>query len=498
MAKIRTELKHLFLVSAVLIFIISGCSRTEEKSMRKVVDVGFGSELEAKLEPLIQKVIEAYALPGMAIGVITENKTAYARGFGYKNINTREPITATTLFHMASISKPFVATAIMQLIEQGKIDLSAFVTTYLPYFKLADERYKEITIQQMLSHVSGMPDVMDYEWDNPVYDEGALERYVRSLTDRKMRFDPGTKFAYSNMAFECLGDVIGKVSGMSFADYEKKHILDPAGMKESTFLKPEHLPENWAAGHLKSLISVAWDGYPYNRMHGPSSTLHSNAIEMCHWAITNINRGTFKGNKILESSSYDVLWKPWFETGRGDSRNAAVGLSWFLGEYRGEKSVSHGGGDKGFNTYLTILPEKAMAVVVLCNYIPAPVYYVTTAALDVCLGFQPEEFKPPAGVPVGRTLAEKGVEAAVAEWTSIKKERAKEYNVSERQLYFFMNSILELDRVKEAKKLALFYLNVLPEQDIQRIIKMARSYLKRNPENKAAPAMLEILEEFQE
>jgi CubicO group peptidase (beta-lactamase class C family) len=392
---------------------------------------------------------------------------------------------------MASISKPFVATAIMQLVEQGKIDLEAPVTTYLPYFKLDDERYNDITIQQMLSHVSGMPDVMDYEWDNPVYDEGALERYVRSLTDRKMRFDPGQKFAYSNMAFECLGDVIGKVSGMSFADYEKKHILSPAGMKESTFLKPEYLPENWAAGHIGSLRTVAWDGYPYNRMHGPSSTLHSNAIEMCNWAITNINRGSFQGKQILKSSSYDVLWKSWFKTG-GDKSLDSVGLSWFLREYRGEKSVGHGGGDMGFNTYLVILPEKSMAAVVLCNFIPAPVGYVTNAALDTLLGFEPESFAPQAIIPVGKTLADKGVDAAVAQWNSLKDEQPPEYEVNHRQLYFLMRSILELDRVEDAKKLALFCLEILPEPDIKNVIGVVKSHLKRNPDSKAGPAVMEI------
>ncbi|MFC2166129.1 serine hydrolase domain-containing protein, partial [Acidobacteriota bacterium] len=230
----------LFLLAAwAVIFVSFNCTQPEEQSGGDIIESTLGSEIEAKLEPIIKNVIETYDLPGLAIGIVNENKIVYARGFGYKHIETRKPITATTLFHMASISKPFVATAVMQLVEQGKIDLEAPVTKYLPYFKLDDERYKDITIQQMLSHVSGMPDVLDYEWDNPVYDEEALERYVRSLTDRKMRFDPGQKFAYSNMAFESLGDVIGKVSGMSFADYEKKHILNPAGMKKSTFLKPE-------------------------------------------------------------------------------------------------------------------------------------------------------------------------------------------------------------------------------------------------------------------
>ena len=302
----KNIIRFLTLLTAAALVI--SCGYKSENSSEDILQSETGAQLDTKLTPFIEEVMQTYDLPGFAIGVVKDNEVVYARGFGYKNIDTKEPVTTTTLFHMASISKPFVATAIMQLVEQGKIDLEAPFTTYLPYFKLDDERYTDITIQQMLSHVSGMPDVEDYEWDNPQYDEGALERYVRSLTDKKMRFDPGKRHAYSNMAFECLGDVIANVSGMSFADYEKKYILDPAGMKESTFLKPEHLPENWASGHLRTIRTVAWEGYPYNRRHGPSSTLHSNALEMCNWAIINMKRGAHAGQKILEPSSYDLLW----------------------------------------------------------------------------------------------------------------------------------------------------------------------------------------------
>jgi len=248
-----------------------------------------------------------------------------------------------------------------------------------------------------------MPDVEDYEWDNPVYDDKALERYVRSLSLKKMLSTPGEKFAYSNMAFECLGDVIAKVSEMSFADYEKKYLLNPSGMKESTFLKPEYLPENWASPHLRIVETFVWDGYPYNRMHGPSSTLHSNVLDMCNWAITNLSRGSFKGQQILNSTSYDILWKPWAEIGEGQQ----VALSWFLGEYRGEKTIQHGGGDTGFSTYLIMLPEKLAAVVILCNYNPGPVKKIAHSALDIILGHKPGHIPPYANIMVCKTLEDR-------------------------------------------------------------------------------------------
>jgi len=427
-----------------------------------IVEGETGQHLDDHLSPFIQNVMRSHELPGLAVGVVVDNEVVYARGFGVKSIEAQEPNSMTALFHMASISKPFVATAMMQLVEQGRVQLDAPVVAYIPYFKVDDDRYRDITVQQMLSHVSGMPDVTDYEWDTPQYDEGALERYVRSLSSEKLISEPGEKFAYSNMAFECLGDVIAKVSGLSFDDYVKRCILDPAGMTESSFLKPEHLPANWAAPHVRVLTSLAWEGYPYNRMHGPSSTLHSNALEMCHWAITNLNRGNFRGRRILNPSSYDLLWKPWAQVREGRQ----VGLSWFLEEYRGEKMVEHGGGDVGFNTYFMMLPDKQAAVVVLCNLIPAPVEAIAHSALDILLGYEPGPVLPYASLGVCKTLGEEGLDAAAAQWNSLKFNHPDEYDFGLSQFDNLYNAV-SLDRVQDAESIACLCARVLPVSDLK-------------------------------
>ena len=219
--------KNFVLVSLIILFALTFSNVTAQES---------SSQIEEKIDPLIQDVMKSYDLPGLAIAIVKDNKIVYAKAFGVKNLKTKEPITTKSLFHMASVSKPFSATAIMQLVEQGKVKLDEPVVKYLPYFKINDDRYKAITISQMLSHISGMPDVRDYEWDKPVYDDGAAERYVRSLTDKELIDAPGETLSYSNMAFEVLGDLIAKVSGMSFEDYVEKNILDPLDMKESTVI----------------------------------------------------------------------------------------------------------------------------------------------------------------------------------------------------------------------------------------------------------------------
>lgn len=471
----------------------SASTEVQEKTAGDIIKGDLGAEIQANLEPIVNETIEAHDLPGLAVGIVKDKEIVYARGFGFKNIDTREPITATTIFHMASISKPFVATAVMQLVEKEKIDLNAAIIDYLPYFKLKGERYKGITIQQMLSHTSGMPDVQDYEWDKPQYDPGALERFVRSLSREAMKSDPDERFSYSNMAFECLGDLIAKVSGMSFADYEKKHVLNPSGMKKSTFLKPKGLPEGWASPHLRTVKTLAWEGYPYNRKHGPSSTLHSNVLEMCSWAVINMNRGILGKQKILDPSSYEELWAPKALTGaRG--MNKSVGLSWFIGERSGEKTISHGGGDIGFNTSFVMMPEKEIAVVVLCNFSPAPASELSSAALDIVLGLKPQELKPPASVPVLRTLADKGVEAAIEKWNILKRDFPEKYDFQEQHFINPAGMAITLDRVEDAENLAKLCLALLSEPSLNFSTRYIDSYLNTHPENKAAAAMREIME----
>jgi CubicO group peptidase (beta-lactamase class C family) len=344
-----------------------------------------------ELQPLIEDFVHRQQIPGFAIGVIQDDQLVYAHGFGVKNlVDNHDPVTPRSLFHMASITKTFVATSIMQLVEAGKINLDTPVVRYLPYFRIADDRYQTITVRQMVTHTSGMPDVEDYEWDKAQYDDGALERYVRSLSNQKLIFAPGTDFRYSNMAFEVLGDLIAKVSGESFDDYVQNHILTPLKMRDSTLLIKKTDPKLMTWGHERDKDGHVFPSkvYPYNRMHSPSSDLHSNVEDMARWALVNLNHGELDDRRILKEQTYDVLWKP--ERKLSDGR--AVGISWFLSEYRGQTTVSHGGGDIGYSTFLILLPEKKIAVVLManCDWLGKGRDQIADAALDVALGLKPQ------------------------------------------------------------------------------------------------------------
>jgi CubicO group peptidase (beta-lactamase class C family) len=334
---------------------------------------------EKHLDTLIEKGMGEYQVPGLAVGIVLDGKLAYARGFGQVTLGQPGGVTPDTLFHMASVTKPFVATAIMQLVEEGKIALDDPAAKYLPYFRMDDSRYQAITIRQLLSHTSGMPDVKDYEWNRPQDDEGALERYVRSLKGEKLLWVPGTRFAYSNIGFEILGDVVAKVSGLSFEDYVERQILKPVGMSSSTLRLKRADAKRVANGYTKGtstrpgaspLVPVA--AYPYNRPHNPSSGLLSSVNDMARWAMVNLNRGELDGKRILKCSTYVLMWQPSAEVefchgGPCRKPGSSVGLSWFLEEKDGRLIVSHGGGDDGFISAFILVPSRKFAFVMMTN-----------------------------------------------------------------------------------------------------------------------------------
>jgi len=162
-----------------------------------------------------------------------------------------------------------------------------------------------------------------------------------------------------------------------------------------------------------------------------------------------MNRGVFDTERILADSSYNMLWKPWFKTGEESS----VGLSWFLDEYRGVKTIGHAGGDTGFSTNLLMLPEKSIAVVVLCNLNSSPIFRITNAALDILLGDEPEPYQIPAILQVSKELEQTGVEAAQEMWQFLKSKDSGEYNFRE-HLFTGLHNSMAMKRESEAAMLA--------------------------------------------
>jgi CubicO group peptidase (beta-lactamase class C family) len=248
---------------------------------------------------------------------------------------------------------------------------------YLPYFSMQGSGAERITIRQLLTHTAGTGDTADFGWTTPEYDDGAVERYVRSLSSVPLDFAPGSDWRYSNRGFDVLADAIAKADGQPFETVVQRRILTPLGMRRSTVLMTDVDTTRMAVGHRRDGSQVGY--YPYNRRHAGSSTLHSTLDDMLRWTAANLGRGVLDQRRILPASAFEELWRPYRDiraTVAADTRKAgyefpydslAIGLSWFLPGLDGRQLVYHSGSDPGFASTVLLSPSEQIGVVVLIN-----------------------------------------------------------------------------------------------------------------------------------
>ncbi len=351
---------------------------------------GFRERVENGLWPRVEAFLDSYETAGLALAVVSDEEVV-ARGYGVRDVRTGAPVTPQTMFHLASVSKPFVATAIVSLsveTENGRavLDLNAPITDWVPEFSLADGRADEVTARTLLSHTSGLPDVTDYGWHEPQRGDDALSELARSLSHWRLQSEPGATFSYSNAGFEMLGLLLSRVMDTTFEDAMRQRILLPLGMQASTFLRadvPEHLA---SSPHVGMPLTVLDGAYPYTRRHAPSSTLHSNLDELGRWMVAHFDPVSPGADEThdwarLDLELVDRMRRPVVPVGRPPWEESQA-LGWAVGSYRGEVVLSHSGADPGFGAKLVLVPARRTGVVVLANSNTVPTGSIAAAALD--------------------------------------------------------------------------------------------------------------------
>jgi CubicO group peptidase (beta-lactamase class C family) len=418
----------------------------------------------AKLDAVLEEIISRWGVPGLGVGIVQDSEIVYARCFGVQSLDTRAPVTQDSIFCVASIAKCFVASAVMQLVERGKVDLDAPLAGYLPYFRLDDDRYREMTIRQMLSHTAGMPDMEESEYDelvsHPEADTGAAERYVRNLSHMKMAAAPGERFFYSNIAYNVLGDLIAKISGQTFEDYMREHILRPAGMPESTFFYPEVPQDRLAVPHLRTPKMIVNPSYPYHRADAPASFLHTTVVDMCHWGIACLNGGVYDGQRFLSPASCDLMWTPVVDRG-SPPLYESHGLGWVLGHFEGLKTVAHGGGGFGWADFFLLLPEVNQAFVIMSNEESSARSRFIRAVLNAMLGREPEVGKVSWMIPINQALQEGGIQAVYACYAQIKD--SPEYFFDEYELVSLVYQLMSVKKFDLAIEVLKWNLQAFPQ-----------------------------------
>ncbi len=410
--------------------------------------VPLGVSVEDGLWPLVEAFLDVHAAAGVAVAVVRDHEVV-VRGFGVRDVETGEPVTPETMFHLASVSKPFVATAVVALATArndaaAALDLDAPIIDWVPEFTLADGRAREVTARGLLSHTSGLPDVADFGWHDPQLHDDALGEFARSLAGWRLKSEPGSAFSYSNAGYELLGLLLSRVTGTTFEDAMRRQILIPLRMRDSTFLRSE-VPGHLAASpHVGMPLAVPEGVYPYTRRHAPSSTLHSNLVEMCRWSVAHFEparvaaAGSGEQFARLDSGLVDQMRQPVVEVGEPPWDESAT-LGWAVGTYRGHRTFGHSGSDPGFGSRLVVVPSRRTGVIVLANSNTVPASLITKAALDLALADDPRgegssELRgllPSVVEPLAETLRTWGPEAAAAEFHRLTSVEPAAYDVDD-------------------------------------------------------------------
>ena len=286
----------------------------------------------------------------------------FAKGYGYADVEAQLPVDPeATLFRPGSISKLFTWVAVMQLVEQGKLDLDTDVNTWLESFQIKDTFEEPITLRHIMTHTPGFEDgglgylIID-DPDNVIPLREAMQRYQPERVN-----PPGVQTAYSNYATSLAGLIVENVSGTPFNDYIRQNILDPLGMNGSSFAEPlpEHLEAHMAKSYKAEAGTFKEQPFEIVANFGPAGALSATATDMLRFAQAILNGGELDGVRILEA---DTLAEMTTRNFTHDDRLTGMALGFYESDYNGYRIIGHGGDTQWFHSDLSIDVENNLAI----------------------------------------------------------------------------------------------------------------------------------------
>lgn len=453
------------------------------------------SSVDSTAASLIDRFLDYYDLPGFVMTVVKGQELIFSKAYGVQSKDKPLPVTLQTVFSTASVTKLFTATAVMQLYEAGFLDIDSSVAKYLPYFKMKDARYMNITVSEMLSHTSGIPDIDGKEfysaWAHPTYADDALENYVRSLDSVTLVADPGTEYNYSNMAYDVLADMVAKVSGQTFEDYVKQHILEPLGMNSSSVDIRQIDPNRLAAPHLldRDLQFVVSDTMPYSRRHIGCGTLFSSAEDLTRFAICVLKTCYPRDSAILSDSTLRMMWTPviqWSEKG-------SQGLGWIIWKEGDRIQYEHSGGDPGYRCELIVIPEDTLAAVAFTNSWEHEITPIAMAVIRTMMGDVNGDCRETTRGILWKSLRLYGADSALTMFERIRDAQGTDCLLPS-HLNQLADILIDHGRYEDACKLKEFNAGAYSKIPVLKQI-LAEAYLQADDKSAALKICREILRE---
>jgi CubicO group peptidase (beta-lactamase class C family) len=355
--------------------------------------VAFAQADPKKLDAYIANAREAWGVPGLSVVIVKDDQVALARGYGVRELGKPDRVDEHTLFAIASNTKAFTSAALAILVDEKKISWDDRVQKYLPWFQLYDPYVSsDLRIRDLLCHRSGLGTFSgDLIWYGTSYGREEIIRRARFLP-QDFPFRSG--YGYSNIMFVVAGEVVARVSGMSWDEFIRTRLLTPLGMKE-TVLSTKDLakrdnvatPHGDPEGRLQTFPWYNWDNV------AAAGGIISSVSDLSAWLRLQLNRGSFEGKQIFSETQARVMWTPHvsFTVSKTAEERIpqkhfnAYGLGWGVGDYRGNVLLTHGGGYDGMYSQTALVPGKKLGMVILTNSMtgisPALMYHILDAYL---------------------------------------------------------------------------------------------------------------------
>ena len=318
-----------------------------------------------ELERFIEAELECRRHPGSSVAVVKGDEMVWAKGFGYADLEEKRPATPDTIYRCASVTKPVVTVALLQLMEKGKFTLDDPVEEHLG-FKIKSPYEERPTVRDLLTHRTGMPTRVP-----PIFkkleEAPTLREYVEEAA-RTVR-PPGERWEYCNTAYAMLGLLIEAFSGQPYTEYVVENVLKPLEMNSSGFELTPEMEERLATGYVR------WGGpdqplkrvEPYylgTRPEDPAGSLYSTVVDLSHFVIMQLNGGVYKGKRILEEETLEEMQR--LQAPAGASRSG-MALTWFRSIHDGHVMLTHTGGMPGYTNHVALYPELGIGICWLSN-----------------------------------------------------------------------------------------------------------------------------------
>lgn len=309
-----------------------------------------------KIEKEITAVMSQQNIPGLSIAVVTDQKLRWSNGYGLADLENYVPAKAATVYRLGSISKTITAVAVMQLAEQGKLNLDAPIQTYCPAFP---QKQWPVTARLLLGHLAGVRHYKsDAEFDSTRHFNSIVEG-LAMFKDDPLLFEPGTKFSYTTHGYAVLGCAVEGASGMKFTDYVRARIFVPAGMNRMRVDEVAEIIPNRAQGYIKAADGTLRNSALADTSYKiPGGGFCSTVEDLARFAIA------VQAGALVKPETRGQMWT---RQKTRDGNDTTYGLGWQIGVHNSMKDVSHGGAQQRVSTYLYMIPEKGLAVVLMAN-----------------------------------------------------------------------------------------------------------------------------------